>query len=42
MDYSYADSFVLVFDPNNSHLHKKDSHGFSKLVCSGLEGCCWV
>ena len=30
----------MVFDLVAFHLHKKSSHGFSRLVCSGWEGCC--
>ena len=40
--YNYVGSFDLVFDLNDSHLHKTGSHGSSGLVCSGLVGCCWV
>ena len=42
MEYNSASSFMLVFDLDDSQLHKKGSHGSLRLVCSGLIGCCWV
>ena len=42
MGYDSIGSFDLVFDLDDSHLHKIGSHGSSRLVCSRLVGCCWV
>ena len=42
MGYKSTSSFVLVFDLDNSQLHKTSSHGSSRLVCSGLVGCYWA
>ena len=42
VDYNFFDSSDLIFDLDDFHLNKKDSHGSSKLVCSGLACCCWV
>ena len=36
---NYVGNFELVLDPAAFHLHKKNSHGCSRLVYSGLEGC---
>ena len=36
MEYNSTSSFVLVFNLDDSHLHKKGSHGSSRLVCIGL------
>ena len=33
-------NYELVLDPAAFHLHKKSYHGFSRMRCSGLEGCC--
>ena len=35
-----ADSFAQVLDLVALHFHMKNSHVFSMLVCSGLEGWC--
>ena len=40
MEHNYAGNSKLVLDPATFHLHKKSSHGFSRLGYSGLEGCC--
>ena len=42
VNYNYVASYDLIFDLDDFHLHKKDSHGSSELVCSGLVCCCWV
>ena len=42
MEHTTVESSALVLDPTALHFHKKSSHGFSRQVCSGLEGCCWV
>ena len=42
VDYNSIDSSDLIFGLDDFHLHKKDSHSSSKLVCSGLVCCCWV
>ena len=36
VEYNFANSFVLVFDLDDFHLHKKGSHGSSGLVWIGL------
>ena len=40
--YNFDGSFVLVFNLDDSHIHKKNSHGSLEQVCSGLVCCCWV
>ena len=40
VDHNYAGNSTLVFDPPAFHLHKRNSHGSSRLGYSGLEGCC--
>ena len=40
MEHNYARNFALVLDPTAFHLHKKSSHGSSRLGYSELEGCC--
>ena len=42
VEYNSAHSSELVFNLDDSHFHKKGSHGSSGLVCSGLVGFCWV
>ena len=42
VDYNSIDSSDLIFGLDDFHLHKRDSHGSSELVCSGLGCCCWV
>ena len=42
VEYNLASIFVLVFGLDDFHLHKKGSHGSSRLVCIGLICCCWV
>ena len=41
MEHSSINNSRPVLDHDAFHLHKKDSHGFLVLVCSGLVGCCW-
>ena len=40
VEHNSTGNSTLVLDPVAFHLHKKSSHGSSRLVCSGLEGCC--
>ena len=40
--YNFVGSFDLVFDLDDSHLHKTGSHGSLRLVCNVLVGCCWA
>ena len=40
VDYNSVDSSDLIFDLDDFHLHKKDSHDSLELVCSGLVCCC--
>ena len=40
VEHSSAKNSELVLDPTAFHLHKIGFHGSSRLVCSGLEGCC--
>ena len=42
VDYNSVDISDLIFDLDDFHPHKKDSHGFLEMVCSGLVCCCWV
>ena len=42
MEHIAAGNFALVFDLAALHFHMRSSHGFSILVCSGLEGWCWA
>ena len=42
MEHTTADSSTQVLDLVAVHFHMKSSHGFSMLVCSGLEGWCWA
>ena len=39
MEHNYAGNSELVLDPVAFHLHKKSSHGSSRLGYIGLEGC---
>ena len=40
MEHNSAGNSALVLDPAAFHLHKKSSHGSSRLGSSELEGCC--
>ena len=40
MEHITVDSSAQVFGLVVLHLHMRNSHGSSVLVCSGLEGCC--
>ena len=40
MEHVVDENFALVLDHAALHFHRKNSHGFSMQVCSGLEGCC--
>ena len=42
MVHNSAENSALVLDLVAFHLHKKNSHGSSRLVCNVLEGCCLV
>ena len=38
MEHNSTINYELVLDPATFHLHKKSSHGYSRLGCNGLEG----
>ena len=40
VECNFVGSFDLVFDLDDSHVHKTCSHGSSRLVCSRFVGCC--
>ena len=42
MEDTVVENSALVFDLDLLHFHMRSSHGFSMLVCSGLEGWCWA
>ena len=39
MEHTVVDSSAHVSDLVVLHLHMRNSHGSSVLVCNGLEGC---
>ena len=41
-EHTAVEISTQVFGLAMLHLHMRNSHSSSMLVCSGLEGCCWA